>query len=224
MRVAAILAAMVGIAFVFATSSRMAYAATATQSSTITAPTKKTKKTRKTITVKPGDYLYKLAKMYSTTVHRLFAANTQITNPNLIYPGEELVLPSADAQLTPRSWPDDAPAAKPTAIPPQSSDSNAAAPATTAAPMPTPRTTAVSMASSDVWDSLAQCESSGDWSTNTGNGFYGGLQFTLESWQTVGGTGYPNEASPAEQIAMAERLHAIQGWNAWPACSAKLGL
>ncbi|MTV25400.1 LysM peptidoglycan-binding domain-containing protein [Nitriliruptoraceae bacterium ZYF776] len=75
-----------------------------------------------------------------------------------------------------------------------------------------------------VWDRLAQCESSGDWSIDTGNGFYGGLQFTLDSWQLVGGSGYPHEASREEQIARAEDLLEIQGWGAWPACSSELGL
>lgn len=82
---------------------------------------------------------------------------------------------------------------------------------------PKPRT-------SGVWDRLAQCESGGDWSINTGNGFFGGLQFGLSSWKAVGGEGYPHHASKSEQIARAEKLQDIQGWGAWPACSKKLGL
>jgi hypothetical protein len=73
------------------------------------------------------------------------------------------------------------------------------------------------------WDALAQCESGGNWSINTGNGYYGGLQFSLSTWQGVGGTGYPHEASRETQIAMGQRLYASSGWHAWPACSAKLG-
>ena len=71
---------------------------------------------------------------------------------------------------------------------------------------------------------MAQCESGGNWSINTGNGFYGGLQFTQQSWNGVGMSGSPATATRAQQIEAGERLLAIQGWGAWPACSAKLGL
>ena len=75
-----------------------------------------------------------------------------------------------------------------------------------------------------VWDKLAQCESSGNWSANTGNGFSGGLQFTPSTWKAFGGKGSAHNASRAEQIAVAERVLDGQGWKAWPACSSKLGL
>lgn len=75
-----------------------------------------------------------------------------------------------------------------------------------------------------IWLQLAQCESSGNWGIDTGNGYYGGLQFTLSSWRAVGGAGYPNEAHPMEQIARADYLQRIQGWKAWPMCAEKLGL
>jgi hypothetical protein len=92
-------------------------------------------------------------------------------------------------------------------------------------PEPTPEPVATSGAVDvSVWDRLAQCESGGNWSINTGNGFYGGLQFTIDSWRWVGGSGYPHEASKAEQIARAEILLGRQGWEAWPACSRQLGL
>ena len=74
-----------------------------------------------------------------------------------------------------------------------------------------------------TWDALAECESGGDWHINTGNGYYGGLQFSLSSWQAVGGTGYPHEASRETQILMGQRLYASSGWGAWPACTAALG-
>ena len=77
---------------------------------------------------------------------------------------------------------------------------------------------------SSVWDSLAQCESSGNWGINSGNGFSGGLQFTPSTWAAFGGTGSAANASREQQIAVAERVQAGQGWGAWPACSAKLGL
>jgi hypothetical protein len=76
-----------------------------------------------------------------------------------------------------------------------------------------------------VWDSLAQCESGGNWAINTGNGYYGGLQFNLGTWQAYGGTGYPHQASRETQIAVATRLRdATGGYGSWPSCSAKLGL
>lgn len=75
-----------------------------------------------------------------------------------------------------------------------------------------------------TWDRLAQCESSGNWRINTGNGYFGGLQFTLSTWRAFGGQGMPHQASREQQIAVAERVLAVQGWKAWPACSRKLGL
>ena len=80
------------------------------------------------------------------------------------------------------------------------------------------------LASADTdWDELAQCESSGDWSTNTGNGFGGGLQFTDSTWKAFGGSGSPEDASRSEQIQVAERVKAEQGMSAWPTCSKKTG-
>lgn len=75
-----------------------------------------------------------------------------------------------------------------------------------------------------VWDRLAACESGGDWHINTGNGYYGGIQFSLRSWRAVGGQGLPHNASRDEQIHRGEKLRHIQGWGAWPACSRRLGL
>lgn len=74
------------------------------------------------------------------------------------------------------------------------------------------------------WDALAQCESGGNWSLSTGNGYYGGLQFSLTTWRGVGGTGYPHQHSAQEQIARGRRLQALQGWGAWPSCSRQIGL
>jgi uncharacterized protein YabE (DUF348 family) len=76
-----------------------------------------------------------------------------------------------------------------------------------------------------VWDALANCESGGNWAINTGNGYYGGLQFNLGTWQAYGGSGYPHENSRETQIAVATRLRdANGGYGAWPHCSAQLGL
>ena len=85
-------------------------------------------------------------------------------------------------------------------------------------------TTTESGVGDDVWAKLAQCESGGNPATNTGNGFYGMYQFTLETWQSLGGTGYPHEADAATQTAMAKKLQAQAGWGQWPGCADKLGL
>lgn len=68
------------------------------------------------------------------------------------------------------------------------------------------------------WEEVAECESGGDWTTDTGNGFYGGLQFTPETWKANGGTGMASEASQAEQIRVAENVLKTQGPGAWPVC------
>ena len=78
-----------------------------------------------------------------------------------------------------------------------------------------------------VWDRVAQCESSGNWRINTGNGFFGGLQFLPATWEGFGGLAFAARADLAtreQQIIVAERVLAKQGWGAWPACSRKLGL
>lgn len=79
-------------------------------------------------------------------------------------------------------------------------------------------------AGSSVWDRLAQCESNGNWQANTGNGYYGGLQFHPQTWRSVGGSGLPHQASKAEQINRAQILKARSGWGQWPACSRHIGL
>jgi resuscitation-promoting factor RpfA len=73
------------------------------------------------------------------------------------------------------------------------------------------------------WDRIAQCESGGNWGTATGNGYYGGLQFSMRTWKSFGGQGSPHRASKSQQIAVAERVLAAQGWKAWPACSRRAG-
>ncbi|HLS76225.1 MAG TPA: resuscitation-promoting factor Rpf1 domain-containing protein [Nocardia sp.] len=77
------------------------------------------------------------------------------------------------------------------------------------------------------WDRLAQCEAGGNWGINTGNGYHGGLQFSPSTWTAHGGGEFAptaNQATREEQIVVAEKVLASQGWGAWPSCSAKLGL
>ena len=78
-----------------------------------------------------------------------------------------------------------------------------------------------SAATSSEWDTVAQCESGGNWAINTGNGYYGGLQFSASTWAAYGGTAYApqaNQATKAQQITIAEKVLAAQGKGAWPVC------
>jgi LysM repeat protein len=87
--------------------------------------------------------------------------------------------------------------------------------------------TTASAASVSTWDAVAQCESSGNWAANTGNGFYGGLQFTPSTWAAFGGTQYAasaDQATQGQQIAVAENVLASQGPGAWPVCGPQAGL
>ncbi|MGJ6980818.1 transglycosylase family protein [Aestuariimicrobium soli] len=86
---------------------------------------------------------------------------------------------------------------------------------------------ATAHADTGVWDRVAACESSGNWAINTGNGFYGGLQFTQQTWAGFGGTQYAPRAdlaTKAQQIATAQKVLAVQGPGAWPVCSVRAGL
>lgn len=75
------------------------------------------------------------------------------------------------------------------------------------------------VAGDSAWDRIAACESGGNWQANTGNGYYGGLQFSLGTWQAYGGTGRPDQHSRAEQIAIADKVRAASGgYGAWPVC------
>ncbi|MET9910552.1 transglycosylase family protein [Streptomyces sp. NPDC006476] len=77
-----------------------------------------------------------------------------------------------------------------------------------------------------VWDRIAQCESGGNWHINTGNGYYGGLQFSAGTWRAYGGSAYASTADKASkqaQIAVATKVQHAQGWGAWPVCSARAG-
>ena len=81
--------------------------------------------------------------------------------------------------------------------------------------------------SGSVWDRIAQCESGGNWSINTGNGYYGGLQFSAQTWTAFGGGKYAStadKATRAQQIDIAKKVQAQQGWGAWPSCTSQLGI
>ncbi|MEU4036301.1 transglycosylase family protein [Streptomyces collinus] len=81
-------------------------------------------------------------------------------------------------------------------------------------------------ADNGVWDRIAQCESGGNWHINTGNGYYGGLQFSAGTWRAYGGSAYAptaDQASRGAQIAVATKVQQAQGWGAWPVCSGRAG-
>jgi LysM repeat protein len=181
---------------------------------------------RKKVTVKQGDTLSKIAKKAKLSSWRpVWDLNKKIKHPNLIYPGQKLLLPAKGEKVKHRPLPalavtrvvsserSAAPATR--SVAPATSGSSRRSTATRSAAAP---------ASGSVWDRLAQCESGGNWGINTGNGYSGGLQFAQGTWAANGGSGSAHNASRAEQIRVAERVRASQGWGAWPACSAKLGL
>lgn len=87
-----------------------------------------------------------------------------------------------------------------------------------------PRVTAPAAGIPAVWRALVQCEAGGDWHRESGDGFYGGPQFTLGTWTANGGTGDPAAAAPATQLAVARRVLATQGVGAWPVCGPRVGL
>lgn len=88
-------------------------------------------------------------------------------------------------------------------------------------PTPTPH---IDPSSNDIWLKLADCESHQNWSADTGNGYYGGLQFSMGAWASVGGSGKPSDASADEQIAKGKLLQQRRGWGPWGGCSSRLGL
>jgi hypothetical protein len=121
-----------------------------------------------------------------------------------------------------------------TTVPPTTTTTEAPTTTTTEAPEPEPPAEEPAPpdsgggigdpASYANWDALANCESGGNWSINNGNGYYGGLQFSLSTWQAVGGSGLPSDHSRETQIHFGQILQARSGWGQWPHCSAELGL
>ncbi len=156
-----------------------------------------------------------------------WANRHQVKNPSLITAGQRLTLPASGAvapwlaRAATAAIPA-APAAAPAPAEPASATSAASSAPAGPAPAPAPAP-AVSSADGVNWSAIAACESGGNWSADTGNGFYGGLQFTEGTWLGYGGGQYApsaNLASPADQIAVAERVLAGQGIGAWPVCGA----
>jgi hypothetical protein len=163
--------------------------------------------------VEAGETLVELAKAAKLPSWRpVYDLNTSIQHPDLIYPGQKLVIPAKGEKVNHRPLP--GPGIY--RLPEQDRS-----PVRTQQPASSQRSAAVG---GSVWDRLAQCESGGNWATNTGNGYSGGLQFSAGTWQANGGSGSAHTASRAEQIRVAQRVQASQGWGAWPSCSSRLGL
>lgn len=197
----------------------------------------------KTVDVETGDTLSGIAGDNGTNYQRVYYANTNIDNPDLIFPGEQLRIPANSEQLTPRDLPSNAPAEVQAQVQAET-PAAAAAPVAEEAPVSAPAVTedtsdntpapraqtqvaAPTVSSGSVWDSIAACESGGNWAISTGNGFYGGLQFTPSTWAAYGGLNYASSANLAtreQQIDVATRVQASQGWGAWPVCSVKAGV
>jgi LysM repeat protein len=178
---------------------------------------------RKTVVVKRGDNLSKLAKRAKLASWRpLWDLNKKIAHPNLIYPGQKLLIPAKGEKIKHRPLP--ALIVTRTVSQERSAASASSSGASGSRRSTVTRSASTSSVGGGVWDRLAQCESGGNWGINTGNGYSGGLQFAPGTWRANGGTGSAHNASRAEQIRVAERVRASQGWGAWPACSSQLGL
>jgi LysM repeat protein len=160
------------------------------------------------VTIQPGDSLTSIAQAHQMTFQRLFDANTDVDNPDLIFPGHTLRIPKPDEQIASRPLPTSAPVSYAPA-----SNVNISRP-------PTPAVAAPSVSDGSVWDRIAACESGGNWAINTGNGYYGGLQFSQSTWIGAGGGQYAPRADLAtreQQIAVASNL-ALRNW---PVCGAR---
>lgn len=160
----------------------------------------------------------------------LESANPQVTNPNLIITGQTLHVNGADyvvrrgdtlsrlatTQTPPAAAvaPADVQTPPPAPVAPPAPDQTVLVAAITPEPVVQPAPVHESV----NWDGVARCESGGNWAINTGNNFYGGLQFTLGTWHANGGQGMPQNASREEQIRVAENVLHTQGLGAWPVC------
>ena len=175
-------------------------------------------------TVRPGDTLSTIAaRAYGSAAGWpavWWANRRQVRDPDLGTAGQRLVLPGSDP--VPPWLARGALATTATARPAPAARAGAA-PAAATAPAQVPGPAPASSGGVN-WTAIAACESGGNWAISTGNGFYGGLQFTEQTWLGYGGGQYAasaNLATPAEQIAVAQRVLAGQGIGAWPVCGAR---
>jgi len=137
----------------------------------------------------------------------LWDVNTNLENPDQITPGQEIVIPTPPLPTTDRPLPAGYDAPAPVV---------SAAPATTSHVSTAPHVVTGGADGGDRFGRIRARESGGNYAENTGNGYYGAYQFSLGTWQSVGGTGNPANASPAEQDARAQALYAARGCSPWP--------
>jgi|GEM_PF-848103 len=177
--------------------------------------------------VAAGDTLSGIARKNCWNYKQFRAANAQVTDPDKIKVNQQLhklapVSPCKPVVVKQVAKKEPDKKATDTTVPSKPADKKP-----TATPHSPPQAPAIAPDREAVWNKLAQCESSGNWSINTGNGFSGGLQFTPSTWKEYGGTQHAPaayKASKAEQIAIAERVYIGQGAGAWPVCGKKANL
>lgn len=174
------------------------------------------------VEVKKGDSLSKIATSNETTYKRLFDANSFIEHPDVIHPGEKIRVPESKEILEERMiTTKPAKTLKTKPVTPKKITNSTKTSKKSSTQIKPVESSAVN---DNIWDQLARCESGGNWSINTGNGYYGGLQFSAATWRSVGGSGLPHQNSREEQITRGKILQARSGWGQWPACTRKLGL
>ena len=127
-----------------------------------------------------------------------------------------LIIPVVTPSLTPIPTPTLTPVSTPTVTP---KPTKVSTPTATPIPSPTPNPQ-----DNTIWEALAMCETGGNWSTDTGNGYFGGLQFSQGAWNSVGGSRNPAQASKDEQILRGKILQKNRGWGVWGICARRLGL
>jgi LysM repeat protein len=178
----------------------------------------------------PGSYIVRPDDTLSAIATRAYgsaadwpaiwwANRRQVPDPDMITTGQRLALPRSHRvpRWLARAALAAGAAARPAPAPAGIAPAAPAAPAQASSPAPAP-------AGAVNWSAIAACESGGNWAASTGNGFYGGLQFTEQTWLADGGGRYAssaNLATPAQQIAVAQNVLASQGIGAWPVCGAR---
>jgi LysM repeat protein len=176
------------------------------------------------VMVHSGDTLSKIAKTHSSTYIRVFNANPKIQDPDIIYPNEVVRIPDSKEKL-----PNRLAGVAQTSVPTTQKEPISSYQQQTYSQQssqnysytqPAPAPAANYSTGNTAWDSIAQCEAGGNWAINTGNGYYGGLQFTQATWVSAGGLKYAPRAdlaSRAQQIAIASKL----SLSNWPVCGAR---
>jgi hypothetical protein len=161
----------------------------------------------KTREVAPGDSLSSIAEQEKLASWRpLWDVNPEVQDPDVIYAGQKLVVPTGPTTERPLPYVAPAPA------PVQQQQTYQAPVQRRAAAAPAN----YAQGAGGIMANIRQRESGGNYAINTGNGYYGAYQFDLATWRSNGGSGYPHEASPAEQDRVAAVLYSRRGCNPWP--------